>query len=147
MSPKNLLDVDENAVDALAIPFLSDALKTLGECERQPSGLTANKIPPSASASAAAAAEPAVRTLRPVKHKVKKKTMKKGKGNIVKLDTDALSAIDEVAENISSFQSFEEDEEEAEEEEKADEVFDRLSSTPADNAHTPPNASTPEQPR
>eukprot|EP00971_Amphidinium_carterae_P268040 5317710-Amphidinium_carterae.2 len=66
MSPKNMLDVDENAIDSHTTPYLGDALRTLGECERMSGGLTANKIRPSSSASAAAAAasKPAVRTLR-----------------------------------------------------------------------------------
>eukprot|EP00971_Amphidinium_carterae_P188258 3736837-Amphidinium_carterae.1 len=76
---------------------------------------------------------------------VKKTPKKKVKGTIVKLDPDALSAIDEVAESVSNFQSFEEEEKDEEDEQtevQADEVFEGLSSTPADIEEP-----TPEQPR
>eukprot|EP00971_Amphidinium_carterae_P072352 1431238-Amphidinium_carterae.4 len=72
---------------------------------------------------------------------IKKTPKKKGKGAIVKLEPEALSAINEVAESVSSFQSFEEEEEDDETEdaeEQADEVFEGLSSTPTDIEETPP---------
>eukprot|EP00971_Amphidinium_carterae_P350097 6491379-Amphidinium_carterae.2 len=141
MSPENLFDFDAMAVDPQTIPLLGDALKTLGECERLLEAASGSD----ASASAAAAT---VHTLRLRLKKIKKTPKRKGKGPkgaIVKLEPEALSTIDEVAESISSFQSFEEEEEDDENEEaeeQADEVFGGLSSTPADIEET-----TPMQPR
>eukprot|EP00971_Amphidinium_carterae_P096687 1913829-Amphidinium_carterae.4 len=101
MSPKNYKEVDEMCVDPLTIPCLRDALKPMGESETFLSGTTSNKIP----SSAAAAAEPLVRTLKmPQKDKIKRN--KKKKNAVVKLDADTLTAIDEVTDSISRFLVF-----------------------------------------
>eukprot|EP00971_Amphidinium_carterae_P307292 6106647-Amphidinium_carterae.1 len=105
MSPKNYLEVDEMATDPLTIPHLSEALKTLGEFDQEMEKATrdAKKMIEeyeglAASVSAAASSKSRVRTLRLTAKKTKKAgSKKKAKGNVVKLDPTALSAIDEVA--------------------------------------------------
>eukprot|EP00971_Amphidinium_carterae_P094598 1872534-Amphidinium_carterae.1 len=112
MSPKNFLDVDEMATDPLTIPYLGDALKTLGECDRcltktqvRTSLLPQLQHPPLQHQSEMFAPYDCI-------EETKKVPKKKGKSTIVKLEP---------------IQSFEEDEEETEvkaEDAYADDVED-----------------------
>eukprot|EP00971_Amphidinium_carterae_P092963 1840444-Amphidinium_carterae.3 len=92
----------------------SDAKKMIEEYE----GLAA-------SVSAAASSKSRARTLHLTAKKTKKAgSKKKVKGNVVKLDPTALSAIDEVASVSSSFQSFDEEEEDEDDDEAEDAEVD-----------------------